>query len=158
MESAVSFRAHEFDRDRRPCQLALTLPCHGGTLDASMAHLRRALHRIAVTWLLCQAATLTLAPAALWLGSSEQVLECTCIHGDHAICPMHHKPAPGTKICLMRGTGDSTVAVFSWLSTIGVAPTAEGVVVAERPPIPRPADMSTPAFLRTPPDPPPPRG
>ena len=123
-----------------------------------MARLRRVLHRVAVTWLLCQAATLTLAPAALLFGSTEQVLECTCTHGDHAICPMHHKPVPGTKICLMRGTGDSTVAVFSWLSTIGLVPAAEGSLVAERQPIPRSVEFPTPALRYTPPDSPPPRG
>jgi hypothetical protein len=139
-------------------RLALTSKRLRGTLEPSMSRLRRALPRIAVTWLLCQTATLTLAPAILWFGSSEDVLECTCIHGDHAICPMHHKPAPGTKICLMRGAGDSTVAVFSWLSTIGLTPAAEGVLVAERPPLPRSTDFETPTFHRTPPDPLPPRG
>jgi hypothetical protein len=123
-----------------------------------MVRLRRALHRIAVTFLLCQAATLTLAPTLLWFGSTEELLECTCLHGDHAICPMHHKPVPGSKICLMRGAHDSSVAVFSWLSHLGVVPTPTGAPVAERPPVSRPIDFPAPSLRPAPPDLPPPRG
>jgi hypothetical protein len=122
-----------------------------------MVCLRRSLQRIAVTWLLCQAATLTLAPALLWFGSTEELLECTCIHGDHAICPMHHKTAPGSKICLMRGSHDSSVAVFSWLSNIGLVPAPTTALMAEHRPVSHPLEVSAPSFRSTPPDPPPPR-
>ena len=89
-----------------------------------MTGLRRALGRIAVAWLLCQAATLTLVPTAFWSGAAGvHLLECTCAHGDHAICPMHHKPAPGSKLCLMRSANDSGIAVLSWLlNGVGLMP------------------------------------
>ena len=107
-----------------------------------MTRLRRALGRIAVAWLLCQAATLTLVPAALSSGAvGVHALECTCSHGDHAVCPMHHKPAPGAKLCLMRSANDSGIAVLSWLlNGVGLMPAAAAIRrsrVATRPSVRR---------------------
>ncbi len=76
-----------------------------------MTRLRRALSRIAVTWLLCQVATLTFAPAALWSGSAEALLECTCAHSSHGTCPMHHAPAPKSAQCVLGSADDGDVAV-----------------------------------------------
>lgn len=123
-----------------------------------MTQLRRALGPIAAAWLFYQVVTLTAAPIVFWVGSGEELLECTCKHGDHAICPMHHKPAPDAKICLMRSANDSGTAVLTSLLT-GVGLIAEPTKVA--------APLSTrilivtestaPSLRPPPPDPPPPR-
>jgi hypothetical protein len=125
----------------------------------AMARLRRTLGPIAAAWLFCQVATVTTAPVVFWIGSGEELLECTCSHGDHATCPMHHKPAPGSKVCPMRSAADdSGAAVLTSLLT-GVGLLAD------------PADLAAPASVQTvlvtedtrsslrpaPPDPPPPR-
>lgn len=123
-----------------------------------MTRLRRALPRIALTWLLCHAATLTVATTVLWSGHAEGLLECTCTHGAHAYCPMHHNVAPGSKVCLMQSADDTGSAVLS--SLFG----APGLVAAPvRSVAPEPAraiDVVEPATLSlrpAPPDPPPPR-
>lgn len=122
-----------------------------------MTHLRRLLRRIAVTWLLCQAATVTLAPAAIALGSAEALLECSCAHGDHAVCPMHHKPAPDSTICFMQSANDSGAAVFSWLLNVGVLPSPAQAITAARQHIPHAVNLTTASLRPAPPDPPPPR-
>ncbi len=122
-----------------------------------MSRLRRALGRVAIAWLLCQAATLALAPIAFALGQTEELLECKCTHGDHAICPMHHKPAPGSKICVMTSTGDGDFAVFSSLFNVGLVPAPTEVVVPERLHVRFTIDFTTASLRPAPPDPPPPR-
>jgi hypothetical protein len=124
-----------------------------------MMGLRRALGRIALAWLVCQATTLTLVPAGYWSGAAgSRLVECTCAHGDHATCPMHHKPAPGSKLCLMRSANDSGIAVLSWLlNGVGLMPaTAQAAVAA-----PQPSriffHVATTSLRPEPPDPPPPR-
>ncbi len=70
-----------------------------------MARIRRALGRIAIAWCLCQLAGLTAAPAIL-LALGADALECSCVHGDHALCPMHH-PRSDSRTCVSAaGTGD----------------------------------------------------
>jgi hypothetical protein len=122
-----------------------------------MVRVRRALRRIAVALLLCQSATLTLAPTILAFGSAEELMECTCAHGDHAICPMHHKPAPGSKICVMTSTDGTGIVAFSWLLNVGLVPTRADVSVPETREISRPIDVTTASLRSAPPDPPPPR-
>ena len=124
-----------------------------------MMGLRRALGRIAVAWLLCQAATLTLVPAAFSSGAAGvHALECTCSHGDHAVCPMHHKPAPGAKLCLMRSANDSGIAVLSWLlNGVGLMPAAGQSVATASEPARLFFAVTTASLRPAPPDPPPPR-
>jgi hypothetical protein len=124
----------------------------------AMMRRSRTLGSIAAAWLFCQVATVTTAPVVFWIGSGEELLECTCSHGDHAICPMHHKPAPGSKVCPMKSADDSSAAVLTSLLT-GVGLLAE------------PTDLAAPVSIQTvlvteatrsslrpaPPDPPPPR-
>jgi hypothetical protein len=123
-----------------------------------MPLVRRALGPVAALWLCCHIGLLASAPIVFWTGAAEELLECTCSHGDHAICPMHHKPAPGSKICLMRSANDNDAAVLSsFFSFIGVltAPT-----LAITPPSPQSvvATLTTTTSNRpAPPDPPPPR-
>jgi len=123
-----------------------------------MTHLRRALGRIAVTWLLCQVATLTLAPAVLWFGSAAHLLECTCAHGDHAICPMHHKPAPRSKLCVMGSADDDGAAVLTSLfGGVGLIPVPLPTALPDSHPAVVPGDARTHSLRPAPPDPPPPR-
>ena len=123
-----------------------------------MVRPRRALYRIAIAWLLCQAAAITLAPVGLALGSRDALVECRCAHGDHDICTMHHKPAPGSRACVMTGAGDQDVGVMGWMAFPGVLPPPAPVVVV---PEPQPFSLLTDATARSlhpsPPDPPPPR-
>jgi hypothetical protein len=142
---------------RRRSGAALTSGIRRRYCEPFMVRLRRGIRRIAVTWLLCQAATLTLAPTVFAVGSTETLMACTCSHGDHAICPMHHRPAPGSKICVMTRAGDSGVVVFSWLLNMGLAPTRAEVFVLQHREISRPIDFGTPSPRSAPPDPPPPR-
>ena len=123
-----------------------------------MSRMRRAISRIAVTWLLGHMATLTLAPTVMWVGSPAALLECKCTHGGHAICPMHHKPAPGSKLCLMGSADDGDTAVLTSLfggvgllpvSTPAVRPESQRAVVL--------AEPTTHSLRPAPPDPPPPR-
>jgi hypothetical protein len=123
-----------------------------------MRGLRRALGRIAVAWLLCQAATVTLVPTAISGFAGVHVVECTCSHGDHATCPMHHKPAPGSKLCLMRSANDSGIAVLSWLlNGVGLMPAAAQSVTPASEPVRLFFDVTTASLRPAPPDPPPPR-
>ena len=86
-----------------------------------MTALRRTLARFAATWLLCQIGGITLAPVVFWT-VAESPVECTCAHGDHGTCPMHHQRAPDTR-CALRGSDDSTAAVLSsLLGGIGLVP------------------------------------
>ncbi|HXK40237.1 MAG TPA: hypothetical protein VJ837_05380, partial [Candidatus Paceibacterota bacterium] len=91
---------------------------------------------MAVAWLLCQAATLSLAPIAFSIGTADQLLECTCTHGDHAVCPMHHKPAPNSELCLMQSADENREAVFGPLvGAVGLLPAKTEVAdpIVERP-------------------------
>lgn len=123
-----------------------------------MRRLRRALGPIAAIWLSCQLGLLATAPIVIWAGIAGELLECACTHGDHAVCPMHHKPAPGSRICLMRSADNGETAVLaSIFSFVGVLtlpteamipPSTQSVVQA-----PTTSSSRRPA----PPDPPPPR-
>jgi hypothetical protein len=120
---------------------------------------RRALPRFAAGWLICQVATLTLAPMLAGAPSARVILlECTCSHGDHATCPMHHKPAAGTNRCAMRSTGDGGSGVLgSLLGPMGLI-TVRAATITPPPILKLRLDRSTATTLRpTPPDPPPPR-
>ena len=70
-----------------------------------MVRIRRALGRVAVAWCLCQIAGMTVAPTIL-LAWGAEALECTCAHGDHALCPMHH-PRTGTRTCALATAGSA---------------------------------------------------
>lgn len=123
-----------------------------------MSRLRRALGPIVAFWLSCHVGQLVAVPVVFWAGHGDALLECTCAHGDHAICPMHHKPAPGSTICLMQSTtGDDAAVLAATLTFVGVL----GTVPQLTPPAsPRLRLVGTDAFVLTPlvtPDPPPPR-
>jgi hypothetical protein len=84
--------------------------------------------------------------------------ECTCTHGDHTICPMHHRsPASGTR-CAMRAAHDSNTVGFPSVFSIAgiIAPTAASAVPTPAT-VAVPFDLVRPAFRPSSPDPPPPR-
>lgn len=124
-----------------------------------MTRLRRALGPVAIAWLFCQAATMTVTPVAFWYGSAgADLLECTCLHGDHATCPMHHDLAPGSKLCFMRSAGDNNIAVLSWLlNGVGLVPAPAQAVAPISQHIQALFDITTTSLRPAPPDPPPPR-
>ena len=120
-----------------------------------MTFFRRALGRVTLACLLSQLATSVVVPAVI-LASESGLLECTCSHGDHAMCPMHHR---SSSRCAMRGAPDLAVVVVpALLGFTGVmplpgspAPVLEGRSTFDR--------VSTSPILRTAaPDAPPPRG
>src|SRR5262245_23865100 len=124
-----------------------------------MLGFRRALGPLAACWIVCQLAGLATAPAVVWASTADILLECTCSHGDHAVCPMHHKPAPEAKRCLMRSVQDrSSIAILgSLFGGLGLAPDvsmANVPVLTASVVLP---EIVTKALGSDPPDPPPPR-
>jgi len=89
---------------------------------SSMFNIRRARVVLAACWLVMQSALL-IAPSIVLLAHEETATECTCAHGEHAICPMHHRSVPGSRICLI-GSADHT------LGTLGSLFQAAGLIPA----------------------------
>jgi len=75
-----------------------------------MSLIRRALGRIALASLLSQIALLVAVPVLIVHAEADS-LECTCTHGDHAMCPMHHRTFTGKGRCAMRGGADLALAL-----------------------------------------------
>src|SRR3954452_11502883 len=82
-----------------------------------MTRLRRALTPLAAIWLVCQLGAAALVPAALSAGAGqERAAGCTCGHGAHAMCPMHHhKPSGPDRTCSMQPVNTAPAAVLSAL-------------------------------------------
>ncbi len=115
---------------------------------------RRALGPIAAVWLVCQAATLALAPVLLEIS----LADCMCTHGADAMCPMHHKSAPGARVCVMQSANSSVPAKLNSLFSIAgllPAPPLTSVPVPTAVLVPREYSTTTPR--PSPPDRPPPR-
>jgi hypothetical protein len=123
-----------------------------------MTWLRRVRGPLAAVWLLSQVATVALIPTALWLDIvSIDLTECTCTHGDHAMCPMHHRSSrPGS--CGMRDLANPAVTlVTSLVGDPGLSPQPDrtsAIAIAEYVAY---ADESASSIRPVPPDPPPPR-
>jgi len=123
-----------------------------------MAGVRRARVFLTALWLVMQAALL-ISPSIVLLAAAhdETAAECTCTHGDHAICPMHHRPAPGTRICLIGSADDTLATLGSLFQAAGLMPS---IMAASQPAATPTASIdstSTITFRSVPPDPPPPR-
>ena len=119
-----------------------------------MTRVRRALGLIAAVWLVCQAATLTLAPALL----EASLAECLCTHGVDASCPMHHRTEAGARVCVKQSLTTSAAATLHALfSIVGLVP-ARSLATALVPTASLVVIQSSMATERpSPPDPPPPR-
>src|SRR5689334_7357237 len=88
-----------------------------------MHRVRMALRAIAVTWLLAQALTMSVAAVAVSLaGAQDDSVECSCTHGANAICPMHHRPASGSTVCAIGSIDHGVAALTSLLSITGLIP------------------------------------
>jgi hypothetical protein len=122
-----------------------------------MARVRSALRAVAMTWLVLQSAALVSTPVLLSLASQETEPECTCIHGANAICPMHHKPAPGSKICVIGSADNGLASLTSLFHLTSLAPVRIqplSLAFAERTFV---HPLASPLFQIIAPDPPPPR-
>ena len=151
----------------RPCRLTCIDEWHGpfdrtfacGYGDRLMTLARHALGPLAAVWLACQLATVTLAPVLLWATATNvHVDECTCTHGTDALCPMHHKRAPRSTICVMQSTTDqATLLSASLFGFVGLVPGFTMVIDAAPPE--RVAILGSEITTQrpVPPDPPPPR-
>jgi len=123
-----------------------------------MKRLRRALGPIVAVWLSCHLGQLGIAPVVFWTDHGDGVVECTCAHGEHAVCPMHHKSKPGSTICYMQSTSsEDTVLVSSVLTVLGLPAVAPELL---GPPSWRGSQWLADFFVSprpVAPDPPPPR-
>jgi hypothetical protein len=123
-----------------------------------MAGIRQARAFLTSLWLVMQAALLISSSVVLLTASHEETAtECTCMHGEHAICPMHHRPTPGSKICLIGSTDDTLATLGSLFQAVGLMPS---VTSAPAPAVIAAASISLTSSITVrsvPPDPPPPR-
>jgi len=120
---------------------------------------RRALGAVTLVWLLCEAMTFAIVPAALWMETSAaNIAECTCAHGPDAACPMHRQPSANPPMCVMRSVSpNDAVLLNTLLGVAGFLPApahraAEMLALRSAP-----IDQSSATTPHTPPDPPPPR-
>jgi hypothetical protein len=114
--------------------------------------------RFAALCLACQLAGVAAVPFAWIAAANLSVTECTCAHGVGGVCPMHHKPAARTGICVMQSATDHA----SLTTMTGAAIAALVPCIAPVPHVltSRPVAVLALAFAfarSVPPDPPPPR-
>ena len=125
-----------------------------------MTSFRRVLAPVAAIWLCCQVGTMALAPVALWITAADaHGVECTCGHGDGAMCPMHHKPANESGTCAMQAANLPGSAVLAAIT--GIAGLVPSSTVSIGPAIVTKQALNTDIHVAgrrpIPPDPPPPR-
>ena len=123
-----------------------------------MISIRGARVFLSAIWLVTQAA-LVISPSVVLLAAAHEAAEteCTCAHGDHAICPMHHRPAPGTRICLIGSADDALATLGSLFQAAGLMPSITTAPEPAATPTASIDSTSTITFRSVPPDPPPPR-
>jgi len=126
-----------------------------------MTRVRHALGPIAAVWLLCQAGTLVLATAAFGVDAvAATLIECTCAHGGHTDCPMHHTSAPsrsGRGELQCADEADSAV-LGSLLGQVGLVQAAPARAIPSAPSgAALPIDVTSKTLRPASPDPPPPR-
>jgi hypothetical protein len=123
-----------------------------------MAAVRHARALLTSVWLVGQAA-LFIAPSVVLLATShvEAAEECTCTHGEHAICPMHHRPAPGTRMCLIGSADDTLATLGSLFQAAGFVPSFTSAPAPVAIPTASIDSNSAITVRSVPPDPPPPR-
>ena len=94
-----------------------------------MTPIRRALGAVAVAWCLCYTVGATAVPVIMLLTGAES-LECTCVHGEHALCPMHNSRS-GARTCVMDASGDGPVNM-----TVSASGLSDFVLSSEPSPLP----------------------
>src|SRR5215470_8310805 len=118
-----------------------------------MKRVRRALGLLTASWLVTQAALLISPSIALLAAAHEETAaECTCAHGDHAICPMHHRPAQGTRICLIGSVDDALATLGSLFQAAGLMPSMTSASQPAAIPTASIDSASTITFRSAPPD------
>jgi hypothetical protein len=115
------------------------------------------LRAIAVTWLFVQVAAMAAAPVVLANHASEVDIDCTCTHGPNAICPMHHKPASGAKVCIIGSVDDAVGVLGSLFHAIGLMPASAQIAAVAPVALPSITSAHSSSHHPVPPDPPPPR-
>jgi hypothetical protein len=90
----------------------------------AMSQLRRFIAPFTAVWLLVQVAGVA-AESVTW-AVADAAMECTCAHGDHAICPMHHRVPVRHGRCAMRADQTPDLAVVSSLLIPPALVTADG--------------------------------
>ena len=122
-----------------------------------MIAIRRALRRVALASLLSQVALLAGVPVLIVHAEADS-LECTCTHGDHAMCPMHHRTFTGKGRCAMRGGADLAIALVpALLGPTASMPAAALSVGPSRKHVSLTRITVSPIRLAVSPDSPPPR-
>jgi hypothetical protein len=122
-----------------------------------MSRFRSALARVAIVWLACQSTSLAAVPVAMW-SEATAALECTCGHGAHAMCPLHHRSASGSHRCAMRALADvDSVMIVSLLGPTGLMPASPTFTSPRRRIDVATLDVDDVVLREVPPDPPPPR-
>jgi hypothetical protein len=122
-----------------------------------MSRFRSALARVAMLCLVCQSTSLAAVPMAMW-SEAAAALECTCGHGAHAMCPLHHRSAAGSHRCAMRALPDvDSVVIVSLLGPTGLMPTSPTFTAPLRGIDVVPLHVDDAVLRTAPPDPPPPR-
>jgi hypothetical protein len=121
-----------------------------------VSRVRRGLVCISIFWLTAQCALLLTPSLILLAAVHQEATECSCAHGAHAMCPMHHRATPGSKICFI-GSVNGDLATLGSLFQVGLVPSVGSV---SAPPVVTATsiDLTSTITLRpVPPDPPPPR-
>jgi len=125
-----------------------------------MAQLRHVLAPFTAIWLFCQIGAVASAPLAVWISTTDRHLaECTCGHGDGAMCPMHHKPAGKSSPCaLQAANGSATAVLTTFVVMVGfIAEPTPSILAANPSKHSLAADVNLTGECPVPPDPPPPR-
>ena len=122
-----------------------------------MARLRSLIGPLTAAWLLCQGAGLAAPPVLLWMASPAAIGECTCSHGDHAICPMHHRRTPATRCSIGPSNGVDTAILSTMLTGIGLLMPVELQAVPTTTRTPIRLEVRVASLRPAAPDPPPPR-
>jgi hypothetical protein len=125
----------------------------------AMRLLRVLLGPLAAAWLLCHATMLAAVPVLLWVAAADaEPIVCTCMHGDHAVCPMHHARSSRPAVCAMQdASGGGTAVMTPVPGPLGVVPLVVKLAAPDGT-APRGVAGTAAASPRpVPPDPPPPR-
>jgi len=122
-----------------------------------MAAVRHARALLTSLWLVMQTALLISPSIMLLAAEHEETAECTCSHGDHAICPMHHRSAPGSRICLIGSADNALATLGSLFQAAALMPSVTSAAVQATASIAPISSASTIPFRSVSPDPPPPR-
>jgi hypothetical protein len=111
-----------------------------------MAPFRCALGSVAVAWCLCYLSGVTLAPVMALVAGAE-ALECTCVHGDHSVCPMH-RTSTGERRCVIQGPADGLEG--SVISAFGLSDFVMASAVPAAPPVSAPDNPPAIVLPRSP--------